>query len=95
MAETKSGVEEGLAFDALDSQMQQLVEQVQASGSPLVITKDGRSAVILVEAHEYEQQQRRLMLMDRIARGKQDIANGRVHSQEEVEALLDEWLCGE
>jgi predicted transcriptional regulator len=48
---------------------------------------------VFVEAKEYEHQQRRLALMERITQGEQDIAEGRVYSQEEVEALLDEWLA--
>jgi prevent-host-death family protein len=84
-----------LPFSDLNQQTQRLVEQVQATKRPLIIVRDGQSAAVLVEAQEYEQQTRRLALMERIARGKQDIAAGRTHTQEEVEALLDEWLAGD
>ena len=83
-----------LSFSELNEQSQQLVEQVRAEKRPLVITRDGQAAAVLVEAREYEQQLRRLALMERILEGERDFAEGRTHSQEEVEALLDQWLDG-
>jgi prevent-host-death family protein len=81
-----------LPFSDLNEQTQKLVDHVQVTKRPLIITRDGRSAAILVEAEEYEEQRRRLTLLERIARGKRDVLEGRVRTQGEVEALLDEWL---
>ena len=81
-----------LPFDALEERAQQLVEQVSATKCPVVIARDGKAAAVLVEAGEYEQLLRKLALMERIMRGKREIAEGRFHTQEEVEKLLDEWL---
>ncbi len=92
MSKATDVTEDVIPFSALNPQTQQLVEQVRATKSPLVITKDGQSAVVLVEARAYEEQERRLALMERIAQGERDFAEGRTHTQEEVEALLDEWL---
>jgi prevent-host-death family protein len=92
MTQATDAPEGVLPFNDLNPQTQLLVEQVQATKRPLTITKDGQSAVVLVEAQEYEQQRRRLALIERIARGKRDVAGGRTHTQEEVEALMDEWF---
>ena len=87
--DTPEGV---LPLSALDTQTQELIEQVRVSRCPLVITRDGQPAVVLVEAQAYDEQQRRLALMERIIQGEKDFAEGRTHTQEEVEALLNEWL---
>jgi prevent-host-death family protein len=89
MAEMTETAPDVLSFSALGEALQQLVEQVQATKSPVVIAKDGRAAV-LVEAQEYELHLRKLALMERIMRGKREIAEGHFYTQEEVESLLDE-----
>ena len=73
-------------------QTQRIIEQVETTRRPLVITRRGHSTVVLIDAEAYELQQRRLALMEHIAQGKQDIANGHTYTQEEAEALLDEWM---
>jgi prevent-host-death family protein len=91
MAEVSETTPDVLAFSALEERTQQLVDQVQAAGCPVVIVRDGQAAAVLVEAQEYELHLRKLALMERILRGKRDIAEGSFHTQEEVEKLLDEW----
>jgi prevent-host-death family protein len=85
-----------LAMGELDPHVRRLVEQVRATKRPVIITEAGESAVVLVDAEQYGQQQRRLALLERIAQAKEDIAQGRTHTQEEAEALIDEWFgCSE
>ena len=91
MAEMTETTPDVLSFSALDEPTQQLVEQVQATGCPVVIVRDGKAAAVLVEAQEYELHQRKLALMERIMCGKREIAEGRFSTQEQVEKLLDEW----
>ncbi|HLK58761.1 MAG TPA: type II toxin-antitoxin system Phd/YefM family antitoxin [Chthonomonadaceae bacterium] len=81
-----------LSISELGIQTQRLVEQVETTKRPLVITRQGHSTVVLIDAEAYELQQRRLALMEHIAKGKQDVANGKTYTQEEAEALLDEWM---
>ena len=81
-----------LSISELEIKTQRLVEHVETTKRPLVITRQGQSTVVLIDAEAYELQQRRLALMEHIAKGKQDIANGQTYTQEEAEALLDEWL---
>src|SRR5205807_4631596 len=90
MAEVTETTPDVLSFSTLDERTQQLVEQVQATKCPVVIAKDGRAAAVLVEAQEYELHLRKLALMERIMRGKREIAEGQFYTQEEVESFLDE-----
>ncbi len=88
MAEATETTPDVLSFSALDEPTQQLVERVQATRCPVVIAKEGKAAAVLVEAQEYELHLRKLALMERIMRGKREIAEGRFYTQEEVEKLL-------
>jgi len=92
MAKATDTLEGELPLSALDLQTQELMERVRQARRPLLITKDGEPAVVLIEARAYEEQRRRLVLMERIAEGERDFADGRTHTQEEVEARLEEWF---
>jgi prevent-host-death family protein len=92
MAKTTESTEGVFAFSELSEETQSLIERVRETKQPLVITKDGQHAVVLVDAEQYELQQRRLTLMARIAEAERAIAEGRTHTQEEVEAMMEEWL---
>ena len=97
-----ASTDEGLLLASLDAQTQQLVEQVRVTGRPVAISDGGQTVAILVHPDEYQSQLQRLTLMGKIMRGERDHLEGRTYTQEEVEALLDEWLpddveatCGE
>ena len=81
-----------LTFDDLDPNTRMLIERVQTTKCPVVITRQGEAAAVLIEAGEYELQLRRLALLERVARAERELGDGQTHSQEEVEALLDNWL---
>jgi prevent-host-death family protein len=92
VTDTVAQPEDVLAFSGLNPETQQLVEQVQATKRPLLITRDGEAAVVLMGAHEYELLHRRLALQRLILDGKRDIAEGRTHTQEEAEAMMEKWF---
>jgi predicted transcriptional regulator len=43
-------------------------------------------------AQDYELMQRRLALQQFLLDGNRDVAEGRTHTQEEAEAMMDEWF---
>ena len=76
----------------LDLQARHLVDRVRSTKQPLVITEDGAGVAVLVDAENYQRERTRLALLEKIALGEADIAAGRLHSQEEAEAILDGLL---
>jgi prevent-host-death family protein len=92
MAESPSVVPDELALSELDPQSRQLVERVLSTRRPLRITRGAGSAAVILDAAAYEQQQRRLSLMEHLAQGRRDLDEGRTMTQEQVEALMEEWL---
>lgn len=80
---------DSVAFDTLNAQVQQVIEQIKTSKRPLVIMREGGPAAVLIDAADYEWQQKRSALMEQIAQAKVDISEGRFYTEEEVDAILD------
>ncbi len=61
------------------------IEQVHKTGRPLVITKQGKSAAILLDVSVYEALMERLELLEDIRTAEAQITEGKLISQQEVE----------
>ncbi|KAF0211711.1 MAG: antitoxin of toxin-antitoxin stability system [bacterium] len=61
------------------------IEQVHKTGRPLVITKQGKSAAILLDVSVYEALMERLELLEDIRTAEAQITEGNLISQQEVE----------
>lgn len=60
------------------------LDRVQSSGHPIVITKNGKAAGVIMSPAEYDLIQYKQALMESVARGVADGDAGRVKSTEEV-----------
>ncbi|MBE0494297.1 MAG: type II toxin-antitoxin system Phd/YefM family antitoxin [Thiomicrospira sp.] len=76
----------------LKRQATKILADLSLSHEPILITEQGRPAAYLVNVEDYEFQQRRLQLLEGIARGERAIQEGRVYSQAEAEAKMQKWL---
>ena len=59
---------------------------------PVVRVQENGVAAYLVEAKSYEAMQRRLQLLEGLARGEQAIAEGRVISHSRAKKRMVRWL---
>ncbi len=59
---------------------------------PVLITRHGRPAAYLVDIETYEQAQRRLAILEGIARGERAIEEGRRLSHTEARKRMARWL---
>ncbi|MBE0564978.1 MAG: type II toxin-antitoxin system Phd/YefM family antitoxin [Krumholzibacteria bacterium] len=70
-----------------------VLQKVQASPDPVVLTQRGRSVAVLQSVEAYERTQRDLALARALLAGEADVAAGRVRADGEVlaeaRALLD------
>lgn len=80
-------------LNELDPRTQALVERVTTTKEPILITSAEEPAAVVMHAQEFLLQQQRLDLLERIARGKADLAAGRSFNQDEAERLIDEWVA--
>lgn len=65
-----------------------LIDQVNKTKRPLVITQHGKSSAILLDVKEYEALLDKLELLSDLAEAEEDIKNKRVYSTEKVRELL-------
>ncbi len=76
----------------LKRQATKILADLNATREPVLITEQGRPAAYLVNVEDYEFQQKRLLLLEGIARGERAIQQGRVVSQADAETKLHKWL---
>ena len=69
-----------------------ILSGLQCNKEPILITEHGQPSAYLIDVEDYEYMQNRLALLEAIALGEKDIAEGKVHTQDEVETKLDKWL---
>jgi PHD/YefM family antitoxin component YafN of YafNO toxin-antitoxin module len=59
---------------------------------PILITQHGRPAAYSVDVETYDELQRRLAVLQGIARGERAIEEGRTLSQAEAKTRMSRWL---
>jgi prevent-host-death family protein len=66
--------------------------QLENEKAPILITQYGRPAAYLVDVETYDELQRRLAVLQGIARGERAIEDGRTLSQAEAKKRMARWL---
>jgi prevent-host-death family protein len=69
-----------------------ILSQLQDEKTPILITQYGRPAAYLVDVETYDELQRRLAVLQGIARGERAIEDGRTLSQAEAKKRMARWL---
>ena len=65
-----------------------LIEQVNKTKRPLVITQHGKSSAILLDVREYEALLDKIELLSDLAGAEEDIKNKRVYSNDKIREML-------
>jgi prevent-host-death family protein len=66
-----------------------LIEEVNQSRSPVVITQNGEARAVIQDLESYDKQRELLALFQILAQGEREIKTGRIIPQKEVFAHLD------
>jgi prevent-host-death family protein len=66
--------------------------RVRKSGQPVFITQRGRATAVLMSVESYEQTERELEILKRIARGEKEVRASKGHDLDDVMAEADELL---
>jgi prevent-host-death family protein len=69
-----------------------ILSQLENEKAPILITQHGRPAAYLVDVKTYEELERRLAVLQGVARGERAIEEGRTLSQAEAKARMSRWL---
>jgi prevent-host-death family protein len=76
----------------LKRQATELLDDVERSREPILITQHGQPSAYLVDVESYELMQRRMKLLEGIARGEKAIEEGRAVSHAQAKQRLSRWL---
>lgn len=76
----------------LKRQATDLISDVERDRQPILITQHGLPSAYLVDVETYEAQQRRMAILEGIARGEMALAEGRTVSHEMAKERLGRWL---
>lgn len=74
------------------NRMREMLEQVNETRRPIIVTQDGKPRAVIQDPRSYEQTQDTLALLQRLLRSERDIAEGRVIPQDEVFAQVRERI---
>lgn len=77
---------------SLKRQATKILAELHETKEPVLITEHGQPSAYLVDVQDYEFSQRRLRLLEGLARGELDILERRTLTQEEAENELKQWL---
>ena len=76
----------------LKRQATALLSELEREKKPILITQHGLPSAYLVDVETYEAQQRRMNLLEGIARGEKAIEEGRTVSHAQAKKRLARWL---
>lgn len=76
----------------LKRQATQLLDELERSREPILITQHGLPSAYLVDVESYELLQRRMTLLEGIARGEKAIEEGRTVTHTQAKRRLSRWL---
>ena len=76
----------------LKRQATELLSDIERDKQPILITQHGLPSAYLVDVESYLRMQRRMAVLEGIARGEQAVAEGRVATHLQARKRLARWL---
>ena len=70
----------------------ELLDQLEADREPVLITQHGVPSAYLIDVVSYETLQRRVAVLEGIARGERAVEQGRVMTHAKAKARMARWL---
>ena len=78
--------------NTLKRQATELLSELERSREPILITQHGLPSAYLVDVETYEALQKRMSLLEGIARGERAIEEGRTVSHAQAKQRMARWL---
>lgn len=80
-----------IPISVLKARMKQIVSRVMKTGDAVLVTQNGTSAVMIVDVGAYQKQQKKLYLLEEIAKGEREILAGKGVLHQDVKKMIKEW----
>lgn len=76
----------------LKRQATKILADLHLTKEPVLITEHGQPSAYLIDVDGYEFMQRRIQILEGIARGEKAIFEGRTLSQDQAREKMQQWL---
>jgi prevent-host-death family protein len=76
----------------LKRQATDLLAELERDKEPILITQHGLPSAYLIDVETYQLQQRRMAVLEGIARGEMAVAEGRVLTHAQAKTRMARWL---
>ena len=76
----------------LKRQATKILKELREEKEPILITEHGKPSAYLLDVEHYEYIQKKLSLLEGLARGEKAILEGRTVSHKDAKDRLDRWL---
>lgn len=76
----------------LKRQATKILQDLLTSKEPVLITEHGQPSAYLVDVDDYEMMQKRMSILEGIAKGEQTIRNDDVLTNLQAKEKMDKWL---
>ncbi len=76
----------------LKRQATKILADLHSSKEPVLITEHGQPSAYLVDVEDFEMMQKRMAILEGIARGEKAIKEGQVLSNQSAKEKMKKWL---
>lgn len=76
----------------LKRQATNILQRLHEDKEPVLITEHGKPSAYLVDVSDFEAMQQRMAILEGIAKGQRDIAEGRVKTSDQAKEMFSKWL---
>jgi prevent-host-death family protein len=76
----------------LKRQATKILAELHDSKEPVLITEHGQPSAYLIDVKDYEMMQKRMEILEGLARGETAIHEGRIYTQTEAKQKMGKWL---
>ena len=76
----------------LKRQATKILSELHSSKEPVLITEHGQPSAYLVDVDDFEFMQKRMQILEAIAKGEQAISHGEMLSTIEAKEKMGKWL---
>ena len=76
----------------LKRQATKILAELHDSKDPILITEHGKPSAYLVDAESFELMQKRMRILEGIARGERAVFEKRTYTQKQAKGKMKKWL---
>ena len=76
----------------LKRQATTILADLRSTKEPVLITEHGKPSAYLLDVSDYEEMQKRMLILEGIAKGESNISEGKLVGHHEAENRLSKWL---